>query len=172
MNRRRAGLIRSIIGPKGKLMMDANQCWDVPEAIRQMHSLAEFDPWWIEEPTSPDDVLGHAAIAREVAPIRVATGEACQNRVIFKQLLQAGAIGFCQVDSCRVGRRERGALDHAAGHAFRDPDLPARGRGRASANTSSTSRSSTTSRSARRSRTASANTSTTCTSTSSIPCAS
>ncbi len=103
MNRRRAGLIRSIIGPKGKLMMDANQCWDVPEAIRQMHSLAEFDPWWIEEPTSPDDVLGHAAIAREVAPIRVATGEACQNRVIFKQLLQAGAIGFCQVDSCRVG---------------------------------------------------------------------
>ena len=103
MNRRRAGLIRSIIGKKGKLMMDANQCWDVPEAIRQMHSLAEFDPWWIEEPTSPDDVLGHAAIAREVAPIRVATGEACQNRVIFKQLLQAGAIGFCQVDSCRVG---------------------------------------------------------------------
>jgi L-fuconate dehydratase len=103
MNRRRAGLIRSIIGPKGKLMMDANQCWDVPEAIRQMHSLAEFDPWWIEEPTSPDDVLGHAAIAREVAPIRVATGEACQNRVIFKQLLQASAIGFCQVDSCRVG---------------------------------------------------------------------
>jgi len=103
MNRRRAGIIRSIIGPSRKLMMDANQCWDVPEAIRQMRSLAEFDPWWIEEPTSPDDVLGHAAIARAIAPLRVATGEACQNRVIFKQLLQANAIGFCQIDSCRVG---------------------------------------------------------------------
>ena len=102
-NRRRAGLIRSIIGPERKLMMDANQCWDVGEAIRQMRSLAEFDPWWIEEPTSPDDVLGHAAIAKAIAPLRVATGEACQNRVIFKQLLQANAIGFCQVDSCRVG---------------------------------------------------------------------
>ena len=101
-NRRRAALMREVIGPRARLMMDANQCWDVPEAIRQMTSLAEFDPWWIEEPTSPDDVLGHAAIARAVAPIRVATGEACQNRVIFKQLLQAG-IGFCQVDSCRVG---------------------------------------------------------------------
>src|SRR6185312_15631500 len=61
-----------------------------------------FDPWWIEEPTSPDDVLGHAAIAKAVAPIGVATGEACQNRVIFKQLLQAGAISFCQIDSCRL----------------------------------------------------------------------
>ena len=83
--------------------MDANQCWDVGEAIEQVKALARFDPWWIEEPTSPDDVLGHAAIARAIAPIRVATGEMCQNRVIFKQLLQAGAIGFCQVDSCRVG---------------------------------------------------------------------
>ena len=102
-NLRRASLIREIIGPEGKLMMDANQCWDVDEAIRQMKSLAQFDPWWIEEPTSPDDVLGHAAIARAIAPIGVATGEACQNRVIFKQLMQAGAIRFCQVDSCRVG---------------------------------------------------------------------
>src|SRR5687767_6689924 len=83
-------------------MMDANQCWDVGEAIRQMKVLARFDPWWIEEPTSPDDVLGHAAIARAVAPIRVATGEACQNRVIFKQLLQAEAIRVCQIDACRV----------------------------------------------------------------------
>lgn len=102
-NVRRAGLIREVIGPKARLMMDANQCWDVPEAITQMKALAPFDPWWIEEPTSPDDVLGHAAIARAVAPIRVATGEACQNRVIFKQLFQANAIGVCQVDSCRVG---------------------------------------------------------------------
>ena len=73
------------------------------EAIDNMGRLAEFNPWWIEEPTSPDDVLGHAAIARAVAPIGVATGEHCQNRVIFKQLLQAKAITFCQIDSCRLG---------------------------------------------------------------------
>lgn len=102
-NVRRAALIREIIGPQGTLMMDANQCWDVPEAVTQMKALARFDPWWIEEPTSPDDVLGHAAIAKAIAPLKVATGEACQNRVIFKQLLQAEAISFCQVDSCRVG---------------------------------------------------------------------
>jgi L-fuconate dehydratase len=75
----------------------------VDEAIRQMKALARFQPWWIEEPTSPDDILGHATIARAVAPIGVATGEVCQNRVIFKQLLQAGAIKFLQVDSCRMG---------------------------------------------------------------------
>jgi L-fuconate dehydratase len=102
-NLRRAALMREEIGPGCKLMMDANQCWDVPEAIRQMKQLARFDPWWIEEPTSPDDVLGHAAIARAIAPIGVATGEVCQNRVIFKQLLQAEAIRFVQVDSCRMG---------------------------------------------------------------------
>jgi L-fuconate dehydratase len=102
-NVRRASIIREALGPQGTLMMDANQCWDVPEAIEQMKALARFDPWWIEEPTSPDDVLGHAAIAKAIAPIKVATGEACQNRVIFKQLLQANAISFCQVDSCRVG---------------------------------------------------------------------
>jgi len=67
-----------------------------------MKPLAQFNPWWIEEPTSPDDVLGHAKIAKAVAPIGVATGEACQNRVIFKQLLQARAISFCQIDSCRL----------------------------------------------------------------------
>jgi len=102
-NRRRAALMRAEIGPERRLSMDANQCWDVPEAIAHVRALAEFDPFWIEEPTSPDDVLGHAAIARAIAPIRVATGEMCQNRVVFKQLLQAGAIGFCQVDACRVG---------------------------------------------------------------------
>ncbi|MBV9497052.1 MAG: L-fuconate dehydratase [Acidobacteria bacterium] len=102
-NIRRAALMREEIGPNRKLMMDANQCWDVGEAIRQMKELAQFDPWWIEEPTSPDDVLGHAAIARAVAPIGVATGEVCQNRVIFKQLLQTDAIKFLQVDSCRMG---------------------------------------------------------------------
>ncbi len=102
-NLHRAELMRQEIGPSRKLMMDANQCWDVGEAVRQTRALARFDPWWIEEPTSPDDVLGHAAIARAVAPIGVATGEMCQNRVIFKQLLQANAIKFLQVDSCRMG---------------------------------------------------------------------
>jgi L-fuconate dehydratase len=102
-NLRRAELMREEIGPARQLMMDANQCWDVDEAIRQVKALARFDPWWIEEPTSPDDVLGHAAIAKAIAPIGVATGEMCQNRVIFKQLLQANAIKFLQVDSCRMG---------------------------------------------------------------------
>jgi L-fuconate dehydratase len=100
---RRARLLRELIGPDALLMLDANQVWDVPEAIERVGQLAEVDPWWIEEPTSPDDVLGHAAIAEAIAPIRVATGEHVQNRVIFKQLLQAGAIGFCQIDACRVG---------------------------------------------------------------------
>ncbi len=102
-NLRRAALMREEIGPGRVLAMDANQCWDVPEAIRQTKALARFDPYWMEEPTSPDDVLGHAAIARAVGPVLVATGESCPNRVIFKQLLQAKAIGICQIDSCRVG---------------------------------------------------------------------
>jgi L-fuconate dehydratase len=100
---RRVGLVREAIGPTHTLMIDANQRWDVPEAIDRVQALARFNPWWIEEPTSPDDVLGHAAIARAVAPIGVATGEHCANRVLFKQLLQAGAISFCQIDSCRLG---------------------------------------------------------------------
>jgi len=100
---RRARIIREEIGPQRKLMMDANQVWDVDQAIAWMKELARFDPWWIEEPTSPDDVLGHATIARAVAPIKVATGEHCQNRVMFKQLLQANAIGICQVDAARLG---------------------------------------------------------------------
>jgi L-fuconate dehydratase len=102
-NCRRAALVREEIGPERRLSMDANQCWDVGEAIEHVRALARFDPWWIEEPTSPDDVLGHAAIAKAIAPIKVATGEMCQNRVVFKQLMQAGALGYCQVDSCRVG---------------------------------------------------------------------
>jgi L-fuconate dehydratase len=99
---RRARIIREEIGNDRFLMMDANQKWDVGTAIRWMKSLAPFNPWWIEEPTSPDDILGHAAIAKAVAPVKVATGEHCQNRVMFKQLMQAGAIGICQIDSCRV----------------------------------------------------------------------
>lgn len=100
---RRAHIIRAEIGGNHKLMMDANQVWGVDEAISNMQELARFEPWWIEEPTSPDDVLGHAAIARAVAPIGVATGEHVQNRIIFKQLLQANAISFCQIDACRLG---------------------------------------------------------------------
>ena len=100
---RRAQLIRDEIGPDRTLMMDANQVWDVGQAIEWMKELKRFQPLWIEEPTSPDDVLGHATIARAVAPIGVATGEACQNRVMFKQFLQAKALDFCQVDSCRLG---------------------------------------------------------------------
>jgi len=100
---RRCRIIREEIGWDRRLMIDANQVWEVDEAIRWMQRLAEFRPWFIEEPTSPDDVLGHAAIARAVAPIRVATGEHCANRVMFKQFLQAGAIGVCQVDACRLG---------------------------------------------------------------------
>lgn len=100
---RRAAIIREEIGDDLKLMMDANQKWDVDEAIKNMASLAKFNPWWIEEPTSPDDILGHAKIAKAVAPIKVATGEHCQNRVMFKQLMQAKAIEICQIDSCRVG---------------------------------------------------------------------
>jgi L-fuconate dehydratase len=100
---RRAALIRDEIGPDRKLMVDANQVWEVNEAIASMRELARFDPWWIEEPTSPDDVLGHATIARAIAPIGVATGEHCQNRIVFKQLMQANAIAFCQIDACRLG---------------------------------------------------------------------
>ena len=100
---RRARIVREEIGPDRHLMMDANQVWDVGDAIANVRRLSEFEPYWIEEPTSPDDVLGHATIARAVAPIKVATGEHCQNRVIFKQLFQAEAIGFCQLDACRLG---------------------------------------------------------------------
>ena len=100
---RRARIVREEIGPDRRLMMDANQVWEVGDAIAHVRQLAEFEPYWIEEPTSPDDVLGHATIARAIAPIKVATGEHCQNRVIFKQLFQAEAIGFCQLDACRLG---------------------------------------------------------------------
>ncbi|WP_264030837.1 enolase C-terminal domain-like protein [Cellulosimicrobium sp. SH8] len=99
---RRLTIARDVIGPDRKLMVDANQVWDVPQAIEWMAALAPFDPLWIEEPTSPDDVLGHAAIRRAVAPIGVATGEHCHNRVMFKQFFQAEAIDFCQLDTGRL----------------------------------------------------------------------
>ena len=98
--------------PKYKIMGERTlvEAWtyivvadDVDEAIENMAALKKFNPYWIEEPTSPDDILGHAKIARAVAPIKVATGEHCQNRVMFKQLIMADALQICQIDSCRVG---------------------------------------------------------------------
>jgi L-fuconate dehydratase len=100
---RRARVVRDAIGPDALLMMDANQRWDVQQAITWMRPLAAYDPYWIEEPTSPDDILGHARIAEALRPIRVATGEHVHNRVMFKQLLAAGAIDVCQIDACRLG---------------------------------------------------------------------
>ncbi|MEV7970571.1 L-fuconate dehydratase [Sphaerisporangium sp. NPDC088356] len=98
---RRLSIAREEIGDR-TLLIDANQVWDVPQAIEWVNRLASYEPMWIEEPTSPDDILGHAAIRKAVAPMGVATGEHCHNRVMFKQLLQAGAIDFCQIDSCRL----------------------------------------------------------------------
>ncbi len=100
---RRAAIIREEIGNEKRLMMDANQYWEVDEAIARMKELAHYNPYWIEEPTSPDDVLGHRQIREGISPIRVATGEHCQNRIVFKQLMQAESIDICQIDSCRVG---------------------------------------------------------------------
>ncbi|KAM3419810.1 hypothetical protein BST61_g3141 [Cercospora zeina] len=106
-DRQRLQIARNVIGyDNGNvLMVDANQVWSVPEAIEYMQQLAEFKPWFIEEPTSPDDVFGHKAIREALKPlgIGVATGEMCQNRVIFKQLIVQGAIDVCQIDACRMG---------------------------------------------------------------------
>jgi L-fuconate dehydratase len=99
---RRFRLARDVVGPDIRIAVDANQRWDVGTAVEAIAALAPFDPWWVEEPTSPDDILGHAAIRRAIAPIRVATGEHVQNRIIFKQLLQAGSIDILQLDAARV----------------------------------------------------------------------
>ncbi|MEB8338170.1 enolase C-terminal domain-like protein [Streptomyces endophyticus] len=100
---RRCRIARDIIGPDRRLMIDANQTLGVAEAVEWAKALAQFDIWWFEEPTSPDDILGHAAIARAIAPTHVATGEHAHNAVMFKQFLQADAIGICQIDACRLG---------------------------------------------------------------------
>ena len=102
-DKRRLALARSTVGTDIRIAVDANQRWDVDEAVEWMSQLAEFDLAWVEEPTSPDDVLGHAEIARRLAPMPVATGEHVQNRVIFKQMLQAGSLAVLQMDACRVG---------------------------------------------------------------------
>ncbi|MGW4113858.1 enolase C-terminal domain-like protein [Actinosynnema sp. NPDC004786] len=99
---RRMRIARSAVGPDVRIAIDANQRWDVDTAVQWVRELAEYEPWWVEEPTSPDDVLGHAAIARAIAPIKVATGEHVQNRVVFKQMLQAGSLSYLQLDAARV----------------------------------------------------------------------
>lgn len=100
---RRLRVAREVIGPGVRLAIDANQRWDVAEGVEWVKALSAFDPYWIEEPTSPDDILGHAAIRGAIAPVRVATGEHVQNRIVFKQLLQAGALDILQIDAARVG---------------------------------------------------------------------
>ncbi|HEV2634653.1 MAG TPA: enolase C-terminal domain-like protein [Actinocrinis sp.] len=100
---RRLAVARAAVGPDMPIAVDANQIWGVAEAVAWMDELRASDPYWIEEPTSPDDVLGHAAIRRALAPIRVATGEHAHNAVMFKQLLQAEAVDVVQIDACRVG---------------------------------------------------------------------
>uniref|UniRef100_A0A673BL27 Mitochondrial enolase superfamily member 1 n=1 Tax=Sphaeramia orbicularis TaxID=375764 RepID=A0A673BL27_9TELE len=123
---RRCRIIRQMIGPDNTLMIDANQRWDVAEAISWVSKLAEFRPLWIEEPTSPDDILGHAAISKALAPlgIGVATGEQCQNRVMFKQFLQASALQFVQIDSCRLGSVNENLAVLLMAHKFNVPVCP------------------------------------------------
>jgi L-fuconate dehydratase len=100
---RRCAIVREEIGPHRRLMIDANQVWEVAQAVEWVRALARFSPWWIEEPVSPDDIAGHAAVARAVHPIRVATGEHTHNRIMFKQFLAQGAIDVLQPDACRLG---------------------------------------------------------------------
>ena len=100
---RRLTIAREVLGPDRKLMIDANQVWDVPQAIEWVNALAFAKPWFIEEPTSPDDILGHQAIRDAIGEVKVATGEMCQNRIMFKQFMAAGAIDVVQIDSCRLG---------------------------------------------------------------------
>ncbi len=100
---RRLAIVRRIMGPDRLLLIDANQVWEVDEAIDWVRALARFEPFFIEEPTSPDDVEGHRRIRAAVAPVRVATGEMCQNRILFKQFIMRGAIDIVQIDACRIG---------------------------------------------------------------------
>ena len=100
---RRLEIVRRIMGPDRKLMIDANQVWEVSQAIEWVNALKRFDPYFIEEPTSPDDVEGHRKIREAVAPVKVATGEMCQNRILFKQFITRGAIDIVQIDACRIG---------------------------------------------------------------------
>ncbi len=100
---RRLEIVRSIMGPDRYLMIDANQVWEVGQAIDWVKELSRFKPYFIEEPTSPDDIEGHRQIREAIAPVKVATGEMCQNRIIFKQFITRGAIDIVQIDACRIG---------------------------------------------------------------------
>lgn len=100
---RRLRIAREVLGPNRHLMIDANQVWEVNQAVDWVRELAFAKPWFIEEPTSPDDIEGHRVIREGVAPVKVATGEMCQNRIVFKQLIMRGAIDVVQIDACRLG---------------------------------------------------------------------
>jgi len=123
-DRRRLAKVRAEVGPKFKIAIDANQVWDVDVAIDWINQLQEFDIEWIEEPTHPDDVVGHARIAREVAPIKVATGEMAANRLIFKQLLQLNAISFMQIDATRVAGVNENLANILLAAKFEIPVVP------------------------------------------------
>lgn len=100
---RRVRITREVLGPDRKLMIDANQIWETNEAIPWVNQLAFANPWFIEEPTNPDDIEGHRRIRQGVAPVKVATGEMCQNRIMFKQFIMREAIDVVQIDACRLG---------------------------------------------------------------------
>ncbi|MEO6396515.1 MAG: L-fuconate dehydratase [Devosia sp.] len=100
---RRLEIVRSIMGPDRKLMIDANQVWEVGQAIEWVNQLKRFNPYFIEEPTSPDDIEGHRTIREAIWPVKVATGEMCQNRILFKQFITRDAIDIVQIDACRIG---------------------------------------------------------------------
>jgi L-fuconate dehydratase len=117
-DRRRLRLVRELVGPDFPVAIDANQIWEVDQAIDWVNQLAEFSPYWIEEPTSTDEILGHAAIRKGVAPVRVATGEAVHNRIIFKQMLQAGSIDVMQIDSTRVAGVNENLANMLLAHKF------------------------------------------------------
>lgn len=121
---RRCTIVRDAIGPGVRLMLDANQVWEIDEAIARMRDFAAFDPYWIEEPLSPDDILGHARVTAAVRPIRVATGEHVHNRIMFKQFLQADAIDVVQVDACRVGGLNEAIVVMLLAKAFGKPVCP------------------------------------------------
>lgn len=121
---RRCSVLRQEMGADAFMMVDANQVWDVPEAIEWIEQLRPFNPWFVEEPTSPDDILGHQAISRAVRPIRIATGEMCHNRVMFKQFMQADALQVCQLDCCRLGGVNEVLAVLLLAHRFQIPVCP------------------------------------------------
>ena len=121
---RRLGLARDAIGPDVRLAVDANQVWDVPQAIDWINHFHDFDLAWVEEPTSPDDIIGHATIARAINPIPVATGEQMQNRIMFKQFLQANAFGIMQIDATRVAGPQEIVLEYLLARKFHKTVCP------------------------------------------------